>query len=262
MLWDKQCSTQNTRIVSVVSGWWVIKPLRVSPTEIGILHKKWAFKQSSFQKWDKNESARGRNAEVGVQFKRMKRERNKKGKKQRRERHGRRIKDKRDNYREQEVIEKASRRVQTAFQAVKGGNVNNTIRKSFNQSRRRNWAYLCELEGLWRRCPGQENVKEAEMLEKERDLGRVSLLSARKGDGSPRFCVCVLCTFSTWSEHTREWGSRQLFLLRTWTSGIRPKKRIKRQGNPPPSANFSFLCLSHDAWPVGFGNITEVMQII
>lgn len=38
-------------------------------------------------------------------------------------------------------------------------------------------------------------MEDVEVQEKGRWLGRASLLSARKGDGSPRFCVCVLCTF-------------------------------------------------------------------
>lgn len=77
----------------------------------------------------------------------MKRERNKEAEKQRTE-HGERIKEKRNNYREQEVIEQASRRVQRMSQVVKGGNDNKKIRMSLAQYRRRNWAYLCGLEGV------------------------------------------------------------------------------------------------------------------
>lgn len=78
----------------------------------------------------------------------MKRERNKEAEKQRTEHHGQRIKEKRNNYREQEVIEKESRGVQGMSQAVKEANNNKKIRVSWDQYRRRNWAYLCELDGV------------------------------------------------------------------------------------------------------------------
>lgn len=70
-------------------------------------------------------------------------------------------------------------------------------RFSLDQYKRRNWAYLCELEGVLQHCPRQENMEEAEMQEKGRELGSVSLLSAAKMDESLVLCVCVLCTFST-----------------------------------------------------------------
>lgn len=142
------------------------------------------------------------------------------------EQHGQRKKEKRNNYWEQEVIEKTSRRVQRTSQVVKGGNENTKRRVSLDQYRRRNWSYLHEMEGVWQHCPGQENLREAEMQERARELGSVSLLSSRKGDGSPGFCVSGLCTFSTWSSPTRKWGIRQLFLLRPWKSGMGPKKEL------------------------------------
>lgn len=125
----------------------------------------------------------------------MKRERNKEAEKQRAEQHGQRMKEKRNNYREQEVIEKASQRVQRTYQVVKGGNENTKIRVSLYQYRRRNWFYLHETETACRHCLGQENLGEAEMQEKARELGSVSLLSSRKENRSPGFCVSGLCTF-------------------------------------------------------------------
>lgn len=194
----------------------------------------------------------------------MKRERNQEAKKQRTEHHGQRIKEKRNNYKEQEVIEKEkeSRWVQGTSQAVKGGNNNTKIRMSSDQYGRRNWAYLCELEGVWRHRPGQENMKEAEMPEKGREFGRVSLLSARKGDGSPGFCVCVLCTFSTWSAPTRKWRSRQLCQLRTWKSGIRPKKELKGRKKSQCLFFFSLSaswCLSYRIWRYYWRNANRIM---
>lgn len=192
----------------------------------------------------------------------MKRERNKEAEKQRTEHHGQRIKEKRNNCREQEVIEKESRGVQGMSQAVKEANNNKKIRVSLDQYRRRNWAYLCELDGVWQRHPGEENMKETEMREKGRELGRVSLLSARKGDGSPGFCICVLCTFSTWSAPTCKWTSRQLFLLRTWKSGIRPKKELKGREKSQYLFFFSLSvswCLSCGIWRYYWRNANRIM---
>lgn len=47
-------------------------------------------------------------------------------------------------------------------------------------------------------------MEEAEMQEKGRELGSVSLLSAAKMDESLVLWVCVLCTFSTRSTPTRK----------------------------------------------------------
>lgn len=163
----------------------------------------------------------------------MKRERNGETGKQRTRCCSQRIEEKRNNYKEEEVIVKASGSMLIMSHAEKRAV---TPWPSMSLS----------LWLTWRSWVGQRA-----------GLGAWhALRQSKEGSGAP--CpMLALCVHFPPEAHMRQQGSRWLFPLRSWESGIRPKRELEGRGKSWYRFFFSLSvswCLSCRIWRYCWSN--------